>query len=136
MAQPSNTAVVLAYLSVFASLSFIVFAILYVVVYQLLTDTDGLVRNPWVIFPEDAADLAGALLLGAGVLLLGVASFGGQVLGRWGFLPLFLGLLTLFISSFFWLVFYLDLAGVPWSLFLGLLTVLRGLCWVLLGGVL
>lgn len=126
---------VLAYLSVLASLSFILFAIVYIV-YQVLTDTDDRIRNPWVVFPENAVDLAGALFLGVGVVLLGMATFEARALGRWSVLPLFLGALILIVPLVGRLAYYLGPADVPWSLFFRLLTILRGLCWVLLGGVL
>lgn len=82
--RPGISGLVLAYLSVLASLSFVVFAIVYVS-YQLLTDTDGSIRNPWVIFPENAVDLAGALLLGDGVLLLGAIACKDRVSGGGAF---------------------------------------------------
>ncbi|MBA3471838.1 MAG: hypothetical protein H0T57_01185 [Rubrobacter sp.] len=132
--RPGISGLVLAYLSVLASLSFIVFAIFYVS-YQLLTDTDGSIRNPWIVFPENAVDLAGALLLGGGVLLLGAIAFKDRVLGRWSVLPLILGFLYLTLSMLPALV-YLDWTGAPFVLFVGPLAILRAACWILLGGVL
>ena len=125
----------LAYLSVLASLSFIVFAIVYAS-YQLLANTDGRIRNPWAVFPENAVDLAGALLLGGGVLLLGAVAFKHRVLGRWSVLPLVVGFLYLILPLLPALVTYLGWTGTPFVLFLGPLAILRAACWVLLGGVL
>ncbi len=129
------TGLVLAYLSVLASLSFIVFAIVYVS-YQLLTDTDGRIRNPWIVFPENAVDLAGALLLGGGVLLLGAIAFKDRALGRWSVLPLILGFLYLTLSLLPALISYLGWTGAPFVLFFGPLAILRAACWILLGSVL
>ncbi len=133
--RPGISGLVLAYLSVLASLSFIVFAIVYVS-YQLLMDTDGRIRNPWIVFPENAIDLAGALLLGGGALLLGAIAFKDRVLGRWSVLPLILGFLYLTLSLLPALVSYLGWTGAPFVLFLWPLAILRAACWVLLGGVL
>lgn len=129
------SALALAYLSVLASLSFLVFAIVYVS-YQLLTDTDGRIGNPRVVFPENAVDLAGALLLGCGVLLLGAIAFKDRVLGLWSVLLLILGFLYLTLSLLPASISYLGWTGAPFVLFLGPLAILRAACWILLGGVL
>lgn len=125
----------LAYLSVLASLSFIVFAIVYVS-YQRLVDTDGSIRNPWAVFPGNAVDLTGALLLGGGILLLGAIAFKNRILGRWSILPPILGFLYLSLPLLPALVSYLGWTGVSVLLFLGPLAILRAACWILLGGVL
>lgn len=132
--RPGLSGLVLAYLAVLASLSFIVFAIVYVSS-QLLADTDGRIRNPWIAFPENAVDLTGALLLGGEALFLGAIAFKNRVLERWGVLPLILGFLYLTLSLLPALG-YLGWTEAPFVLFLGPLAILRAAFWVLLGGVL
>jgi hypothetical protein len=73
------------------------------------------------------------LLLATGILLLGVATLGARVLGRWKALPLVVAVLTVPWATI--IVLSLGLTQVPWLL-LGLFATLRNLSWVLLGGVL
>ena len=73
------------------------------------------------------------LLLVTGIFLLGVATFGARVPGRWKALPFVVAVLnipwaTVITKSLGW-------TQIPWPLF-GLFATLRSLSWVLLGGVL
>ncbi|MCA1715486.1 MAG: hypothetical protein LC781_01065 [Actinobacteria bacterium] len=121
---------ILAFLSILASVSHIVFLITSL----LFADPEDTTR--WLISVQEAVPLVRGLLLGCGVLLLGVAAFRTRILGRWGVLPLLLGSLILTASLFSASVLYFGLALGPWGTILRLLPILLGLCWVLLGGVL
>jgi hypothetical protein len=120
----------LALLSFLASLSPVVFAVVYFAHHLLITRRQ-VVPSPGLIFPGQIVDLIGIALLAGGVLLLAVAALGARVLGRWTPLPFVLALLTLLPV----LASYVGLGWMPYALF-GALSVLRGLCWTLVGGAL
>jgi hypothetical protein len=123
---------ILACLAVLAAISHPVF-----VIASLMFAGDPNSLTWWLISAQEAALFVRGFLLSCGVLLLGVATFEGQTLGRWGVLPLVLGSLTVAVFLFSVLRRYLSLEpGPSWEVISWLLAILVGLCWVLLGSIL
>lgn len=122
---------ILACLAVLAAISHPVFVIASLV---FAGDPNGLTW--WLISAQEVALFVRGFLLGCGVLLLGVATFEGRTLERWGVLPLVLGSLTVAVFLFSVLRRYLGLELGPWEVISWLLAILVGLCWVLLGSIL
>lgn len=114
----------LAGLAFLAALSPIVYFL-----YHLLWTRSPTVPSPDLIFPGQTVDAVGDALLGGAVLLLAVAALVSGALGRWAPLPFVLALLIL-LPVFPYLGFAME--WMPYPVFWAL-SVLRGMCWVLIG---